>query len=194
VMRNGLSGDRAKYPFYKTTTIPLNWKAGTSKTFIPNISYVPFDEMRMYIHEDFELGNSFSPIGTDTSLQKSNNAKYGLKCGAIYLDANHTKSENIIVSKVPMIANKNYFVEIDYQCDVQINVDVLCTTASGSTTIVALGGMNPKATWNKIYFDIGALATAVRAKDYNLIISTYKPSSQATGYALIDNVKLIGPR
>jgi hypothetical protein len=45
-----------------------------------------------------------------------------------------------------------------------------------------------------MYFDIGQVVSNVRAKDYNIIISAYKPSSQSTGYAYIDNIKLIGPR
>jgi hypothetical protein len=194
VLRNGMNGDRAKYPYYKLNNYPINWTAGTCKKIYPIFQYVSFDEMKMLQHEDFEIGNSFTPLNTDTPIVKSFNAKYGNRCGLMYLDANHTQSENIITEKLALAYNTVYFLEMDYQCDVPITVNLLCTSASGTSTIVNVGGVNPKDKWNKMYFDIGQVVSNVRAKDYNIIISAYKPSSQSTGYAYIDNIKLIGPR
>jgi hypothetical protein len=194
VLRNGLGADRNKYPFYFIKTYTVDWAAGTSKKITPDFEYVKFDQMKMYIHEDFEIGNSFVPVNIDTPIQKSNNAIYGTTCGLMSLDSLHPSSNNIIEQKLLLVPNKNYFVELDYKCDVPITVSVLCTTESGSSSIQPIGGLNPKATWNKAYLDLGALVTVVRAKEYNLIISVDLPNNQKTGFAYIDNVKMIGPR
>jgi hypothetical protein len=194
VLRNGLQADRNRYAFYTLKNYPIDWAAGNSKKIIPDFQYVPFAMMKMNVHEDFELGNSFTKINEDTPIVRSNNAIYGAKCGWMALDSLHNQSENIIEQKLNLLQNKVYYLEIDYKCDVPITVNVLCTDASGITSIQPLGGMNPKPTWNKIYFDLGALVSAVKAKEYNLIISSYLPNGTKTGSAFIDNIKIIGPR
>jgi hypothetical protein len=194
VLRNGIADDRLKYPYYKLESIPLNWQAGTAKHVSPSFKYVAFDQMKMYINEDFEIGNAFLPLNADTTIEVSGAAKYGKKCGVMYLDATHKQSQNIHQEKLDLVPAQKYYVEIDYKSDVPIVIDVLCTSANGVTSINNLGGIKPKENWNKIYFDLGALVDAVRTKSYNIIISAYKPDGQATGTAYIDNVKIVGPR
>jgi hypothetical protein len=194
VLRNGIADDRLKYPYYKLESMPLNWAAGTTKHVSPSFTYVPFDQMKMYINEDFEIGNAFLPLNVDTTIQIAGAAKYGSKCGVMYLDATHKQSQNIHQDKLELLPNQKYYLEVDYKSDVPIAIDILCTSANGTTAINPLGGIKPKADWNKIYFDIGALVDAVRTKNYNVIISSYLPEGQTTGTAYIDNVKIVGPR
>jgi hypothetical protein len=194
VQRNGLSDDRLKYPFYKLANLSLNWKAGTTQMNNPVFTYVPFNQMKMYINEDFEVGNAFLPLTTDTSIISITNDTYGKKCGAIYLDNLHKQSQNIHQEQMDLLTAQQYYLELDYKSNVTIAVDVLCTAANGTSSIQSLGGVKPKETWNKVYFDVSALVNVVRTKSYRIIISAYKQDTQATGYALIDNVKIVGPR
>jgi hypothetical protein len=194
VLRNGLQADRLKYPFYKLSYTNLDWAAGNAKKIVPQFEYLSYDAMKMYIHEDFEIGNSFTAVKTDTAIIKSTNTIFGSNCGLITLDSTHNNSDNIIEQKLDLIANKSYYVELDYRSDVPIELNMLCTAANGVATIESLGGINPKNTWNKIYFDLGALVSVVKAKKYNLLLSCKLPSGVNNGFAYIDNVKIIGPR
>jgi hypothetical protein len=194
VLRNGLQADRLRYPFYKLSYQSLDWAIGNVKKIVPQFEYLNYDAMKMYIHEDFEIGNSFTAVKTDTAVVKSTNAIYGNNCGLIVLDSNHRNSDNIIEQKLDLLPNKAYYVELDYKSDLPIELYMLCTASNGVATIESLGGINAKSSWNKIYFDLGALVSVVKAKKYNLILSCKLPSGVNNGFAYIDNVKIIGPR
>jgi hypothetical protein len=195
IQRNGLSYNRAPYPFYNFEIQPINWKAGSAYTFNPQFKYSPTNQMEMYLHEDFESGNAFGKVNNnDTNIIQSNGAKYGTKCGHLILDTLHTKSEVMIDNPVSIPANTNCWIELDYKSDMNFAINVQCIAGNLTTKVVSLIGINKKADWNKIYIDIGALATVERFSKYNVIIAAYKPEGQKEGNVWIDNFKIIGPR
>ncbi len=198
VQRNGISTDRVKYNFYDTYELNADWQPGTNKTIAPIFNYLPPIRMEMLMNEDFELGNSFTPANfKDTAIIKTSNTaqvKYGNYCGYIPLDSTHAEANNIITTPITLIPGEPYYIEIDYKSDMPIIVQLFCKYNNGQNAIKPLSGINPKATWNKIYLDLGAMASVEKAAEYNLIISVLKPTNAYTSYAFIDNIKILGPK
>ncbi len=194
VFRNGISTNRIAYPFYEFKNIPITWAPGTITHYTPTFTYVAKEQMKMYVHENFEIGNSFTPTNADTPVIRTTAAKYGNYCGHIVVDEGHQISNNVIAEKISIPNNIPYYIELDYKCDIPFDVSLLCISASGIITQNVVGSVNIKQNWNKIYLDAGALASAVKNKYYSVVISVTKPLNNSVGNVWIDNVKLIGPQ
>jgi hypothetical protein len=197
VLRNGIATDRIRYTYYEPYNTKIDWPLGTNKIITPTFKYVADTRIKMQMNDDFEIGNSFTPANKDTPIIKTNNSslvQYGNYCGYIPLDSFHTEANNVSSIPLELKQGQEYFVEMDYKSTVPITIYAFAKYASGTTSIEPLGGILPKDSWNKIYLDLGALNNVIKAKEYNLIISVKKDAGQYTGYALIDNIKVIGPK
>lgn len=97
--------------------------------------------------------------------------------------------------EIPELNSRNY-LELDYKSDVEMAFGIWYNTGSGSQTFI-MGGVNPKADWNKIIFRI----TPEKQKDpnaglpaadkYKFFISASLPDGKDQASFSIDNLKLI---
>jgi hypothetical protein len=192
VLTNGIQASREPYQFYKFYSTTVDWAAGTRKTIIPEFTYSEY--AKFLTIEDFELGTSLIADNGDTSFVKYSGPEVfeGSACGATYVSVAKPLARSVFQTAFTLPPNKFYTLEMNYKCNVPIEI-LIKTVKNGVFTEQFVAGVNPKTSWNKIYFNIGAIVNSIKsATPYNIVIRAGLPKDSLTGYAFIDNVKLVG--
>lgn len=194
IWQDGLSGIRAKYPFYTVDTFSFNPQPAGSITHIPTFQYRTSDSLATeYKVEDFEQGNSFTRRYGDTTFVKTNlpgEVFEGSWSSKLELQDTVTVGESITVESYALPTNRNCYLELNYKNDIPFVLRVLINQ-NGSQTTVDLTGINPSAKWGKIYYNFGGFPTTFQNATFRFILSAILPSGQSKGTVLIDNFKII---
>ena len=193
VTYSGLSQQNL-YAFFQSDTFSIAASdAGKMVHKVPTVSYS--SAAKFPFKEDFETGNAFgslTDIATDTTITRTDDKTKifeGGGAGFIYLDANHTTSENISNQSFA-IAQGNSFVELNYKCNTSFQVGLI-TTYAGKIEYGYLGGVYARESWNKVYIDISKFTSTYPSSQYRLIIKTGLDEGLSTGYVLLDNIKVL---
>jgi hypothetical protein len=194
ILDNGLSAARKSYPMYGYYTIPISWPKSTAKTLSPNFEY--FTAVQMPLNWDFETNLAFIPKNSGIDLPMSFSTTTadtyeGVASGVLFQDSTHRVNQIVSQNEFTMQLNKQYYLEMNYKCTMPFEIYAV-STKLGQQTTQLLGGVNPKATWNKIYFNIGALHAATNGEAYKLVIRTEVPSTLASAQINLDNIKMVG--
>jgi hypothetical protein len=194
IWENGLSAIRARYPFYTVNTLDLEAAPTTTITHNPVFKYRIGDSSNTwYFIEDFEQGNSFGAANGDTTFIKTNTPEdvfEGNWSSKMVLNDSNRKGEGITVQEFVLPGNKNCYLELNYKSDIPF---VLKTeiTRSGSSFRVDLIGINPSATWNKIYFNLGPYVAQHSNAIFKFLLTATLPENKTSGQVQIDNFKVI---
>jgi hypothetical protein len=194
VALNGL-GYEIQYPFFSTDDTAIAVAQGKTIQLTPKISYL--ESTKFQWKEDFELGigNRFVEVNNekaeDTNITRVTDGRVfeGGGSGYIQLDAQHPSSEIITSEGFPITQGKAY-LELNYKGTTSFVVG-LETNKSGEIVYEYIGGVKPKDTWNKIYFDLSAFTAKYQTSEYRLMIKTTLDSGLSTGYVLLDNIKVV---
>lgn len=192
ILTNGIQATREGYPFYKLYSTKIDWPEGTRKNITPIFNYV--DNAKFFTIEDFELGTSLIRLNGDTTITKYIGPEVyeGTACGASFVDKSKPTTISTFQTGFNLPFNRTYFLEMNYKCNIPINLFVT-SEKNGVYVEQFLAGMNPKTSWNKIYFNIGELVNSIRATaPYNIVIKAELPKDSTSGYIFIDNFKLVG--
>ncbi len=195
IYEDGLSGLRAKYPFYTVDTLPFLSSPGNSVHYTPVFRYRTTDTPAIsYFIEDFEQGNSFIASYGDTSFVKTNNpadVMEGSWSSKLVVSDTASFGESRTLQGFTFPPNKIAYLELNYKSDIRFVLRVHVTTTSGSQTTIDLTGLNPSSVWNKIYFNFGGFAATYQNATFQFILSANLPSGVSEGTVLIDNFKII---
>lgn len=191
---NGLSFE-TQYPFFSTYDTSIAVAQGKTISITPKINYL--ESTKFQWKEDFELGigNRFVEVNSDkaedTGITKVSDDRVfeGAGSGYIQLDSKHPSSEIITNDGFPITQGKAY-LELNYKSTTSFVVG-LQTTQSSNIVFEYIGGVKPKDSWNKIYFDLSAFTATYQTSPYRLMIKTTLDEGLSEGYVLFDNIKVV---
>lgn len=192
---NGLVDLQPQYSFFTFDTLTLVSNPGNTVNFTPVTSYTAAADFPY--KEDFEVGNSFLPftpeLTDDTSIRRTGDKSLvfeGGGSGYIELNSTYPYSESISNTGFPIAPGEAY-LEINYKCSVPISVGLYNTLNSGLDIYEYFWTIKSTDTWKKMYVDLATYSGKYPGKDYKLMIKADLPEGQATGYVLIDNIKIV---
>jgi hypothetical protein len=191
ISTNGIAALREPYPMFNVFGSNVNWPAGTKKTIVPRFQYK--DQCKFLLQENFEMGNLIKPDNGDTTFKVYAGPEVfeGATSAYTYIDKTKPLSRTTFQDQFNLKPGRKYYFEMNYKCNTPISIH-LSTVKAGVYIEQQVAGVNPKATWNKIYFNVGELVNSISSPaPYNLIIKSELLPDSTSGYAYIDNIKLI---
>lgn len=189
---NGIAASRIIYPFFDMINIDTVLQEGKKIIINPVYSYKSSSIFAW--REDFQ-GNGFSLDKTtesDTLLYVIADS-LGNKYGKFTIDAIRQRFYYKSAEAYTLPKNGTaIFLEFDYRCNHPFTVGLLVNKlqTSVSTPILVI---NPHPTkFNHIYVDLSYIVNYnLDALNFNVIFQTVLQDGYTTGYAEIDNIKLI---
>ncbi len=188
---DGISAVRVQYPFFFPDTTTLDFVDGNTIHVSPHIIYRT--GTKFYFNEDFEAGNLFSQIGGDTNMIRINMFEEifeGNYSGAIYLDKDRPVYEGRSSSSYNFPDGQPVYLEMNYKCEQPFEIG-LYGKQQGATVYYYKWTINTKGSWNKIYLDMGADVTQLKADDYQILIRAVLSSDRSSSKIVLDNIKLV---
>lgn len=196
---NGISSNKAIYPFFDPYEKLVNMRQGEIDTLYPVFSYNP--DVKFIIIDDFEapgvvFGNDIDQF-PDSDIQKQTVEVFeGLYSGQLVID---TLNPECYVSTTfrysnlqsPTVASPVY-LELNYKTNVPITVGLIAHRNIGSDEVFIKGGMNTIEGWNKIYFELTGDIYELNADSYSVFLRTSLTGTGLTEAKIyIDNIKLL---
>lgn len=192
---NGLVDLQPQYVFYTFDSLTLPTTPGGTINYTPVVRYT--EAAKFPYKEDFEVGNSFLPftpeLTDDTSIRRTNDKLMvfeGGGAGHIELNSTFPYSESISNTGFPIAVGEAY-LEVNYKCNVPFEVGLYGTLNSGIDVYEYVMGVKATDTWKKIYIDLATFRGKHPGKDYKLLVKSALPDGQASGYVLLDNIKVV---
>lgn len=188
---DGISEVRVQYPFFFPDTTNINFTEGKIFHVSPHITYR--SGTKFYFIEDFEAGNLFSQFSGDTNMIRINTPDEifeGNYSGAIYLDKDRPVYEGKSNSSYNFADGQPVYLEMNYICEQPFEIG-LYGKQQGATVYYYKWTINSKSYWNKIYLDMGADVTQLKADDYQILIRAVLSSDRSSSKIILDNLKLV---
>ncbi len=194
IWENGLSGMRAKYPFYSLDTFSFNPSPAGIIDHIPTFNYRTGDSLStVYLNYDFEQGNSFGPLYGDTTFIKTNTPEdvfEGNWSDKLELSDTAKFGQSATVIDYTLPNDKMCYLELNYKNDVPFELKAEVHQSS-SVFNVKLIGVNTSDKWGKIYVNFGTIAASYPNATFKFVIEATLPAGRTSGKVLIDNFKII---
>ena len=191
---NGLSGTRAKYPFYNVDTFTFSASPAQTIFHTPQFTYRTKDTpVITYNVEDFEQGNGFTKYSGDTSMVRTNTSSElfeGDWSGKITLDSAATSSQIITIESYSLPANQDAYLEMNYKCDVPISMQTR-VYYQGAWTTYDIIGLKARDNWTKVYLKLSGFSATYQNGKFRFIIGSSLLSGKDKATVLIDNFKII---
>lgn len=191
---NGLSGTRAKYPFYTVDTFTFTASPAQTIYHTPQFTYRTTDTPAItYFVEDFEQGNGFAKYSGDTSMVRTNTPGELLEgdwSGKITLDTAATSAETITIESYSLPANQNAYLEINYKSEAPISMQIR-VYYQGTWTNYDIIGLKARDNWTKVYLKLSGFSATYQNAKFRFIMSSSLPSGMNKAMVLIDNFKII---
>jgi hypothetical protein len=151
--------------------------------------------------ETFDNGsgaqNKFTKDGGDTTILNTTNPTEvfeGFGSGKVYLGAGQDSAMVISAATDMIPAGQDAYIELDYMGSCTMRVGLRSNRkAAGDVFTQQIIGLNPRASYGKIYIGVKEWIAANQSVDgtYKIFIRVDKPTGVNEGYMLIDNVKLV---
>lgn len=196
IKENGISGVSMIYPFYNAYTTTRTLTAGETDTLSPTTTYKPSAGITFSMLERFESSNAFEGTETNATLTTTTDPLLVFEGNRSAISTLFGSTDTFrVISSNPILfpgADKQMFLEIDYQCDLNYNVWLKCNTANMPIYDEILT-VTAKESWNKIYINLNPSLQ---------FFSQYQPESiqlefraihtgTDTAQILYDNIKII---
>jgi len=191
---NGLSGTRAKYPFYNIDTFSFQANPTGVISHIPKFTYRTTDTPAIkYFVENFEQGNIFVGHFGDTTLTKTNNPSdvfEGDWSARMDLSSTDPTGESITSTEYFLTPNRECYMELNYKSDVPF--DIRTQVYHVGTNITSdIMSFKARDTWTKVYINLTGFAASFQYGKFRFIVKSVLPSGMTQGKILIDNFKII---
>lgn len=193
IMNNGISATRIPYTFYDAYTFTGNFEAQQTYTIVPVFKYRSGISA---ISDAFNGGGSNYMPGGDSSYAIISNPSlvWGGTGGSVFMSMSTAKPTSRILSSttVTLPANgKEVYLELDYKCNQEITVGVICGGGVEERTAVTLRATNG---WNKVYISLISVASTQPTYNYyKIFINAVKQSDVSTPLIYLDNIRLVRP-
>lgn len=193
---NGIAATRSTYPFYSEYSQEVDLKPTEVITLNPVVTYTSF--ARFTFMENFDGAGIIlapGPAGTsDTMKQTFDKSQVFEGKGSGITRLNSKKTNFQCISNTSYVlpgGGAPVFLEFDYKCNHTFTVGIYAHNNSGSTTLPMLG-VNPTATWNKMYVYLTpGLSGLAGVTDYNIYFAMFNSEGADGVELLIDNLKLV---
>lgn len=190
---NGLSGTRAKYPFYNLDTFTFEASPTNTINYTPKFTYRTTENILSYYVENFEQGNSFIKRAGDSTLTRTNEKTDVFEedwSGKIELNDSVKAVEIITAQEYLLPPNKEAYLELNYKSDIDFKIRAEIYHL-GSFNVLEVMGVKSKSEWNKIFLNLSGFSSTYQYGKFKFIITANKPSDMAKAKVLIDNFKII---
>ncbi len=205
IRANGLGDITDIYPFYRSFQVNLDLIPGEIDSIFPVTEYVPNTRFFFEPQEGFEDGTLTFGIDLDgdpeTTIELTNQEIFeGNGSGLIALESADAQMElgSNLITELPIASSSTTYLELNYKTDVSFLVGVLGYDSQGRIIYSQIDkGVNPRAEWNKIYFDftqemIDLFAVANELSGWRLvIISDLFDGEVDQANIYLDNIKLV---
>jgi len=190
---NGLSGTRAKYPFYTVDTFTFNANPTNTIKHIPKFNYRTTEDVITYFIENFEQGNTFVRRFGDSSFARTKDPTEVFEdewSGKIDLHDTINYVEIITSKEFFLPINREAYLELNYKSDIDFTV---------RTEIYHLGnyynfdiiGLKAKQEWTKVYLNLTGFSATYQGGKSKYVIQALLPTNKSSAKVLIDNFKII---
>jgi hypothetical protein len=189
---NGISANRATYPFYQYLTIDTTLTPDNILELTPVYTYrteTIFEWLENFQNNGFSLDRSTKSDTTlDTTLIYGNQI-----CGIFHIDANRNifQYQSTEAYNLPTTGGSVY-IEFDYECDHPFTVGLLVNNVQ-NTVESSILTLNPHPqSFNHVYVDLTYTCNQnPNALDFNIFFGAILESGYSTGEVKIDNIKLL---
>lgn len=199
IKNNGLSTQRIRYPFYASFTSTLDLQPLTDYHLEPSFNYSNGSEIDN--RRNFETSNYFVNAPNNQAsfnvILNPDLAVNGQKFGLAELDSGEEYLHFIDDLELGITPGEVAFLEMDYSCDNSFTIGVY-VVQDGNTekypvlTLVPTTnttGLNP--TWNKVYLDLGGIASSYPNGDLFKFYFEAIASESTTPTIMLDNIKVV---
>ena len=172
---NGLSGTRARYPFYNVDTYSFTAAPGQTINYFPKFTYRTADTPAIkYFSEGFEQGNIFVPLGGDTSFAKTNDPNEvfeGDWSSKMHLTTDNPTGESITTQEFYLTPNRDAYLELNYKSDVPFDLRTQIYHV-GTTVTSDVISFKARSNWTKVYVNLTGFAAAFQYGKFKFLIKT----------------------
>ncbi len=191
---NGLSGTRAKYPFYTVDTFTFDANPTQIIHHTPVFNYRTSDTPSVkYFIESFEQGNSLTSNNGDATFIKTNNPDEvfeGDWSAKVALHDTIKGFSSITSQEFSVPSNRDCYMELNYKTDIGLIVAIQINS-NGTLITSDIIGLNPRDTWNKVYINLKGYTTGFQNAKFKIIFYGSLPNDKVSSLTLIDNFKII---
>ncbi|MEM9821003.1 MAG: hypothetical protein AAF985_08020 [Bacteroidota bacterium] len=203
ILDNGISALPEIYTMYEEYRTTIDLVANEEDTIQPvtryqgNLKFLlepqeDFEAIGLRIGEDLDNNPMTNLVRTDTEVFE------GAFSGHIHLTQDQPSIEtgSIRFENVPFPIGATVYLEMNYKTDVVVVFGVIAYDALGQRIFAEFDkGINPKDTWNKIYFnftdEILSFSNSDQVAFYQFCIHSQLDSDQEEGNIYFDNMKWI---
>jgi hypothetical protein len=199
IKNNGMGTSRIRYPFYSSYDTTVFVEPGNSYLIEPRFTYLSsavIDATR-----NFETGNTFIAATDNQAVMELMNdpslAASGVRCVRMTLPETANLLSYLDETNVDLEAGQVAFLEMDYSCNNTFVVG-LYTIDGGNSTKVPVLYLTPTLTgnadvpqWNKIYMDLGMVASQYPNTDSYRIYVECTPSEAQSPVIYLDDIKIV---
>lgn len=191
---NGLSGTRARYPFYTIDTFSFDASPTQNIYHIPTFYYRTADQpVIRYFVENFEQGNSFLRLFGDTTIVRTDNPAdvfEGNWSGKIELSTSHPTGECITSQAFSLPPNRDAYLEMNYKSDVpfDIRTDIEYNGGNIKSDVMSF---RDRTQWTKVYVRLGGFSSTYQNGKFKFFIKTKLGDGMTNAKLLMDNFKII---
>jgi len=191
---NGDNQTPDEYSPYSDYNVTVDLTAQETTTLDPVVKYR--DNIRFAINEDFDSENHRFQNDLDEDLETTiiidGDGAFEGKSARIRLTSDHRQ----------VIAGTDFFdvlpgdntpvwLEIDYRTDVPVIFGLTGFDLLSGFEQFPEFGINPKSTWNKIYFDLTQFANLPDFIQFQLFFGASLAGEEEEGEIFLDNIKLL---
>jgi hypothetical protein len=199
IKNNGMGTSRIRYPFYTSYDTSIFVESGKSYRLEPRFNYLSsavIDATR-----NFETGNTFI-AATDNEavmdlLSEPELAASGVRCVRMTLPANATLLSYLDETNVDLQAGEVAFLELDYSCNNTFVIGLYAIDGGSSTKVPVLyltptqNGDAEVPQWNKIYMDLGMVASQyANADSYRIYVECLRSEAESP-VIYLDDLKIV---
>ncbi len=205
IIVDGRTEKRLIYPFYRRLLSDIDLTRGEVTTIIPEVSYLPSDEMEVLLLEDFDFGGGTilgedldnNPATVFVTTTNSADVFEGQASGSIEL--NTVDNVGIVGSNLPYMALDQgilpVFLEMHYKSDSQIQLGVFAYDGDfGLLQTNFFLAFVPRDDWTKVYVDlkepIATLRSSLGIKYFQLVLRVDKTNTDSRSVSYFDNLKI----
>lgn len=189
---NGMSGTRAKYPFYTVDTFTFNASPTQTIHHIPKFTCRTGDFIT-YKLENFEQGNTFVKYAGDSNIIRSSDPANKFEedwVGLIDLHDSINDIQAITSTEYALTPNKDAYVEFHYKSDINFSIYTYIYHA-GDQYVMEVMSLKARENWTKIYLNVTGFAAAYQYGKFKFIIKAALPANKSQAKVLLDNFKIV---
>jgi hypothetical protein len=199
IKNNGMGTSRIRYPFYTAYDTSIYFTKGELYHIQPRFEYL--NNTQVDATRNFEAGNPFlEATGNDGTVELLNVpdlAASGVRCVKMELPDDATLLSFVDETNVSLTSGDVAFLELDYSCNNTFVLGLYVVTGGTSQKQSVLyltptnDGDGSVPTWNKVYMDLGMVASQYPSADYYRLFVECTRDEATVPAIYLDDIKVV---